>query len=677
MRDVSGSSVLPTRWWRAARRIVGPKVHFAKEMIARADLARDSGSYHYAAILYREAVRLLPDRSDIAIQAGHMFKEARDFAAAESLYWSAEQQRPLDADLQLQLGHFYKTLDRIEEAETHYQRAAALADGWADPLAELKALRDRQLVPPVAADEDALAPELVTPPVALAQTLRLDQIQLRNLGGRPAKVLGDRLPVLAGIESIRGICFSDRLIKTATIYIDGEVVHSETIAAVPTDDPAVSKAVFNLWVDLSKTPPGAKRLEVVLTDQAGMTRRHLQPVLVAAPPEDNDKNRGTDSIVFLEEDSELSLEERIRSAPSVLRRVKQHLPKTPETILVLRTDQLGDVVVSVPAIRRLRVHFPTARLVGLLTEANAELAEALELFDEIIIIRFPDDMLRRQRIMSAADQRVLQDRLSTYRFDVAIDLATSNMSRPLLKLTGANLNFGFDDDNCPWVDGGTTGNVRDARNRGEVSPHSGRIVGLVDRLATLFDTGATIIPNTSTGQSGLATLSLGENDRYAVLHLGARVAFSRWSGYPDLARHLIEHHDLKVVVLGGETDMRPAFADMIDVADRLIVLDRRLPFKDLDLLLARASIFVGNDSGPKHLAALRGTPVVSIHCARISWAEWGQEQTGVVISRRVPCAGCAIFHDDDECAKNFACVNDIRASDVYAIVKEQLSETAI
>jgi ADP-heptose:LPS heptosyltransferase/Arc/MetJ-type ribon-helix-helix transcriptional regulator len=670
--EVSGSGALATRWWRAVRRIARPQVHLAKEMIARADLARDSGSYHDAAILYREALRLLPDRADIAVQAGHMFKEARDFAAAESFYRIAEQQRPLDADLQHQLGHFYKTVDRLEDAEVHYQRAAALADGWADPLAELKALRERQLVPRAASDAEALAPELVARSVALSQTPALDEVVLRNLGGRPVSVSGSKLPVLAGIEAIRGICFSDRPIQLASVYIDGALIHSERIAAVPTDDPALSKAVFNLWVDLSNTPPGARRLEVVLTDQAGMTRRHFQPVLIAVAPDDNEANRATDSIVFLSEDRELSLEARIRSAPSVRRGIRQHLPNTPETILVLRTDQLGDVVVSVPAIRRLRVHFPAAKLVGLLTQANVELAEALALFDEIIVIDFPDDPLLRQRTMSAEDQRALRDRLSAYRFDVAIDLATSNMSRPLLKLTGAKLNFGFDDDNCPWVDGGITGNVRDVRNRGEVSPQSGRIVGLVDRLATVFGTGAIVMANTNTAQSGLALLGLDEHDRYAVLHLGARVVFSRWAGYPELARRLMERHDLKIVVLGGDSDIHPVFADMIDMTDRLIVLDRRLPFKDLDLLLSRAAIFVGNDSGPKHLAALRGTPVVSIHCARISWAEWGQEQTGVVISRRVPCAGCAIFHDGEECAKNFACVNDIRVSEVLAAVEEQL-----
>lgn len=623
-------------------------------------------------MLYREALRLVPDRSDVAIQAGHMFKEARDFATAESLYRTAERQRPEDADLQHQLGHFFKTVDRLQEAEVHYRRAADLAADWAAPRAELKALRQRTPLPAIDADA-APAPELVGRPVAPKRTPRLDAILLRNLGGRPVDIPGGKLPVLAGIESVRGICFSDRVIDAAALYIDGALVHSETIATVATENPAVLKAVFNLWVDLSAIPPGVRRLEVVLTDQAGMTRRHDQAILVAPPPADTAANRAVDSIVFPGEAADLPLAERVRTAPSVVRAVSRHLPKAPASILVLRTDQLGDIVVSIPAIRRLRTHFPAARLVGLLTEANADLAHALGLFDEILVIDFPDDVALRQRIMSAADQRALQDRLHDYHFDVALDLATSNMSRPLLKLTGATLTFGFDDDACPWVDGGITGNVRDVRNRGETSPQSGRIVALVDRLATLFDTGAAIIPNIVAASSVLAAFGIGEQDRYAVLHLGARVAFSRWSGYPELARRLIERHDLKIVALGSEIDLRPALAGLPGVADRLIVLDRRMAFEDLDLILSRAVVFVGNDSGPKHLAALRGTPVVSIHCARISWAEWAQEQTGVVISRRVPCAGCAIFHDADECAKDFACVTDIRVGEVLAAVEALLA----
>jgi hypothetical protein len=39
---------------------------------------------------------------------------------------------------------------------------------------------------------------------------------------------------------------------------------------------------------------------------------------------------------------------------------------------------------------------------------------------------------------------------------------------------------------------------------------------------------------------------------------------------------------------------------------------------------------------------------------RNNWSEWGQENTGNIVSRRVPCGGCSIHHDEEECGKNFA-----------------------
>ena len=73
---------------------------------------------------------------------------------------------------------------------------------------------------------------------------------------------------------------------------------------------------------------------------------------------------------------------------------------------------------------------------------------------------------------------------------------------------------------------------------------------------------------------------------------------------------------------------------------------------------------IGNDSGPKHWASLRGTRVVSIHPGRDDLREWGQVFGGVVLGRRVPCAGCGIRYDDSECGQDFACVKKITVDEV-------------
>ena len=99
-------------------------------------------------------------------------------------------------------------------------------------------------------------------------------------------------------------------------------------------------------------------------------------------------------------------------------------------ILVQRTDQLGDMVSSIPAMRRLRELLPRARIVGLFTPANAELARTLALLDEIVVADFPDDRAERRRIMPLDKQEALRRLLEPYRFDLAIDLSIITMSRP-------------------------------------------------------------------------------------------------------------------------------------------------------------------------------------------------------------------------------------------------------
>ena len=113
-----------------------------------------------------------------------------------------------------------------------------------------------------------------------------------------------------------------------------------------------------------------------------------------------------------------------------------------------------------------------------------------------------------------------------------------------------------------------------------------------------------------------------------------------------------------------DSTVEAGLAAEISGEPRLHVVHGRLPFDDFDALLSFATVVIGNDSGPKHLASLRGTPTVTLFSARINWTEWAQENVGTVISRKLPCAGCAILHNADECGRGYACVTDIKVEEV-------------
>lgn len=663
------------RFVRNLSRIVKPRLREAAGVIAAAAAARDAGQFLEAALLYERALALVPGKGHLHVQAGHMFKEARRFSDAERHYAEAERLLPYDADLQLQLGHFNKTVDRSADARAHYARASALNPEWEEPERELAKLSHQDAKFAAKEPEDAQdtpIPELVPRPLEAATPVALDSIRLRRPGARQKRTSTGMIPLLCGVEAIHGFCACDRPLVEAKVLLDGELITSEPVQTVSTNDPAVMKAVFNLWIDLSRVPEGLYRLDVVLVDEDGWTRRCTERIAVAPPPPPAEVGRrptapfDSDAQVTLIAGDTRSPEQQIRSMPSMVRPAGHMLMPAPDAILVLRTDQLGDMVVSVPALVRMRALFPHARIVGLLTGANVELARSLNLFDEVLVVDFPDDPVRRKRTMTAPQQRDLAARLAPYQFDVAIDFATSDVSRQLLRLTGARLTFGFDDGASPWLDGGISGSVRDRHAPGEAASQSGRILALVERLGTLCANGATVMPRMGLRREQLAALGLSAQDRYVVLHTGARVVFSQWNGYADLARMWLDRHEGKVVLLTEGTDFAAQLPDDLKANERLTLIDGKIAFDDLDALLTFATVFIGNDSGPKHLAALRGTPVVSIHCARINWSEWGQEQSGVIISRRVPCAGCALFYEADECGKGIACITDISVGEVLA-----------
>ena len=641
----------------------------AQIWVDRADEARRHGDFAEAHRLYCVALDCSPcNRSSIHMQAGHMAKEGREYEKAERHYNHALESLPDDPELALQLGHFYKTVYRLDEALTEYRRAAQLAPDWDEPKREVAALEGRWLAPeivyPLVDADPRIVADLLPQQIMSREVSALDEINLYHFGRRTEWTRWGMLSVFSGVEAIRGACYSREPLREIVLVLAGRTMVHENINIVPLAESGLLKAVFNIWVDFSSVLPGAHRFEIVLIALSGRAIRREMPILIeeSVAPE---TGMVSDCFISSERLGSGDLTSDIRALPSVVRPARRRYLEPPERVVVLRTDQLGDMIVSIPALRRLRELFSTARITGLLTEANADFARTLGVFDEIIIVEFPDDFDRRQRTMAKSTQQALRAELEPYRFDLAIDLATSHMSRGLLRLTGAKVRFGFDERSWPWMEGGISGSIRDPMNGLEAAPQSGRILAMIERIATLVGPPVDVLPRSDLDRTRLAGIGLPIGIRYVVLHGGARVKFSRWPHFLSLARRLLDETPLTVVLLTDDAAVRATLPLSLQDNERFILLDRRIDFDTLDALLSFANLFIGNDSGPKHLASLRGTPTLGIHCARVNWSEWAQEHGGLVISRRVPCAGCAIFHDAEDCGKDHACIGDIKVEEVF------------
>jgi len=661
-------------------------------MIDLARAAANDGRYREAASLYAESLRLVPGRAGVHVQCGHMLKETGAYGEAEQHYAAADRLRPDDPDLMVQFGHLYKLTGRIADAERAYRRALALRPDWPVPAAErahLAAsgwLEDAGDAPAgVAPHADSagaslrlagrvahLAPSLAPGALPAPPPFDPDHVEVRRLGRTEPGFWGDSRTV-RGVEAIRGYCLSAEPVTELHIIMGGLTLHRGPVVPGSDvvrsgDDRAYRKYAFNIWYDFARFAPGRYPIELRLLDTAGHTRSHHDRVVVAIPiPESCHPD--SDALIVVPPGDPRSIEDQLTERPSVVHPAERRLfAQPPRNILVQRTDQLGDMVASIPAITRLRVLFPDARIVGLLTAANAAFANTLSLFDETIIIDFPDDPVERRRLMALDDQVALQSRLAPYAFDLAIDLATSGVSRPLLRLSGAPFTLGMGDAAWPWLSAGFDFNTHDPVTRLDIIPHSAKVLAMIEALGAVLTSPSRILPRPGLSRETLVPFGLPADMSYIVLHAGARIGFSHWPHYAALARLLLDGTDRHVVILTEDATFRDTLPVALRDSDRFHLIDERLPFDALDTLLSDCALLVGNDSGPKHLAALRGTKVVTLFTNRISFAEWGQEQTGVIITRKVPCAGCQILHDTDECAKDFVCITGIRPEEVFDTV---------
>ena len=111
----------------------------------------------------------------------------------------------------------------------------------------------------------------------------------------------------------------------------------------------------------------------------------------------------------------------------------------------------------------------------------------------------------------------------------------------------------------------------------------------------------------------LAGFGLADSQSFIVIAFQAVAESRRWGqdNYTELCKQLITHCDQKIVLVGGETDHRVGEA-IVEAAGKqnVINLSGKTDIRETASVMSLAALFIGNDSGPAHLAAASGIPVV-------------------------------------------------------------------
>ena len=99
----------------------------------------------------------------------------------------------------------------------------------------------------------------------------------------------------------------------------------------------------------------------------------------------------------------------------------------------------------------------------------------------------------------------------------------------------------------------------------------------------------------------------------------------------------------------------------------------RLALAELPVLLRACALYVGNDSGPKHIAAALGVPTVGIHSGTVDATERGPlGPASVALRREMSCSPCYLAFARD-CHRGLACLRGIRVGDVWRTARRLLA----
>jgi heptosyltransferase-2 len=137
--------------------------------------------------------------------------------------------------------------------------------------------------------------------------------------------------------------------------------------------------------------------------------------------------------------------------------------------------------------------------------------------------------------------------------------------------------------------------------------------------------------------------------------------------FRKLTEMLLQEKDLVVLFFGDASSGAVVDRICIGLPERVINLARMTTLRELMALIASCNVFVTNDSGPMHIAAALGVPLVALFGSTDEKVT-GPYQTGKVIHKHVACSPCF----KRICPIDFRCMQKIEPAEVYQEIKRKL-----
>lgn len=341
--------------------------------------------------------------------------------------------------------------------------------------------------------------------------------------------------------------------------------------------------------------------------------------------------------------------------------------------LVIRAPNwIGDAVMCEPALRGLRSLFPQAELTVLAKAVVAELFIGYPGVDHIVIYN------DRDAHAGLAGKWTLAGALRGRQFDLAVLFQNAFEAAFLTWLAGIPRRYGYATDGRAFF---LTDPVA-VPDRAALMHQVGYYWNLLKPLGLAGEPSAPALA-VSAGEEGameskLASAGIGPADVVIGVNPGSTYGSAkRWlpERFAEAARRLVERvrkdegKEAAVMILGakGEESLGNTIAALVEV--KSVVLSGATTIRELMAATKRCRLLLTNDTGPMHIAAAFGVPVVAVF-GPTDWrttSPYGQEQS--IVREPVDCAPCFLR----ECPIDHRCMTRISAQRVFEVSLSRLS----
>lgn len=323
------------------------------------------------------------------------------------------------------------------------------------------------------------------------------------------------------------------------------------------------------------------------------------------------------------------------------------------SIVLVRLRSLGDTVLATPAFAMLRRAIPDAVIHVVMDRKFADVLAGSRDIDGVLEAGAPLGAVAKARLVR---------RIRALRPGLCVDMHGGSTAAWLTALSGARWRAGSAHFRHSWAYNERIPRAQEVLGR----PSDSTVHTAEHHAAAMIHLGA---PDDEIPPARLDGEPVSGRAAYAVLHAGAAYQTKRWAveHFRTVAAEIKRVHGLEAVFVAGPGDAVPK--------ERLPGFEIRdgLSLGDLKSLLARARLFVGNDSGPAHIAAAFGVPCVVVFGSSDS-AVWHPWKTAYrVVETDWDCKPCP----GDRCYA-FAeprCILSVEAAAVLRAVAELLAES--